>query len=230
MCSKKGWTRVSNPVHWADFTARRVLKERGQKEEYVVASGLTPSGVVHFGNFREVITADFVARALCDLGHSVRFILSWDDYDTFRKIPADLLESADNPEDLQKFLFRPIVDTLDPYGEYPCYAARFQKQFEGELARVGVELEPIYQAQRYRAGAYAKQLLEVIEKRHSIREVLNQARREPHGNPTCRSTSIAKNATPTTVLKKRNGGTGNWFIIACTAVTAGGKTHAQVRA
>ncbi len=172
---------VGNPVHWADFTARRILKERGQKEQYVVAAGLTPSGVVHFGNFREVITADFVARALRDLGHSVRFILSWDDYDTFRKIPADLLESADNPQDLQKYLFRPIVDTPDPYGEYPCYAARFQKQFEGELNRVGVELEPLYQAKRYRAGAYAEQLLEVIEKRHSIREVLNRARSKPHG-------------------------------------------------
>ncbi len=171
--------KVSQPVHWADLAARRVLKERRQKAEYTVAAGLTPSGEVHFGNFREVITADFVARALRDLGHTVRFILSWDDYDTFRKIPADILENAPEGQQLQNFLFRPIVDTPDPFGEHPSYAARFEKAFEGELKKVGAELEPLYQAERYRAGLYADKMIEVVEKRHAIRQILNRSRREP---------------------------------------------------
>ena len=43
-------------VHWADQTAEKIIREKGDKETYTVASGITPSGVVHFGNFREVIT------------------------------------------------------------------------------------------------------------------------------------------------------------------------------
>ena len=65
--------------HWADQIAEKVIREKGDKESYTVASGITPSGVVHFGNFREVITVDLVARALMQKGKKVRFIYSWDD-------------------------------------------------------------------------------------------------------------------------------------------------------
>ena len=76
--------------HWADQAAQRVIKQRGDKPKYTVASGITPSGVVHIGNFREVITVDLIARSLRRLGKEVRFIYSWDDFDTFRKVPANL--------------------------------------------------------------------------------------------------------------------------------------------
>ena len=66
-------------IHWADATADRIIRQCGDKDQYTVASGITPSGVVHFGNFRETITVDFVARALRDRGKKVRFIFSWDD-------------------------------------------------------------------------------------------------------------------------------------------------------
>ena len=51
---------------WADEIADRIIKERGKKKQYVCASGITPSGIVHIGNFREVITTDLVVRALRD--------------------------------------------------------------------------------------------------------------------------------------------------------------------
>ena len=91
--------RKPHHVHWADITADRIIKQRGDKDEYVLASGITPSGVVRFGNFREVITTELVARALRDRGKKVRFIFSWDDYDTFRKVPANL----PNKEELEKY-------------------------------------------------------------------------------------------------------------------------------
>ena len=77
-------------VHWADITAERIIKQLGDKDQYVLASGITPSGQVHFGNFRESVTVDLVARALRDRGKKVRFIFSWDDFDTFRKVPKGM--------------------------------------------------------------------------------------------------------------------------------------------
>lgn len=91
--------------HWADQTAVRVIAQKGDKNIYTVASGITPSGVVHFGNFREVITVDFVARALRDRGKDVRFIYSWDNFDTFRKVP----KNVPNPETFKPYLRRPIA-------------------------------------------------------------------------------------------------------------------------
>ena len=81
---------LASSPHWADHAARRVVSFWGPRDSYTVASGITPSGTVHIGNFREVITVDLVARALRGLGHNVRFIYSWDDFDTFRKVPKNL--------------------------------------------------------------------------------------------------------------------------------------------
>ena len=50
--------------HWADQMAARIIKERGDLPLYTCASGITPSGTVHIGNFREIITVDLVVRAL----------------------------------------------------------------------------------------------------------------------------------------------------------------------
>lgn len=167
-----------NLIHWADITADRIIKQKGDKEEYTLASGITPSGVVHFGNFREVITTDMVARGLRARGKKVRFIFSWDDYDTFRKVPANLPKQ----DELAKFMFRPIVDTPDPFEQYESYAAHHEKNFEAQLAKMGVEVEPIYQAKKYRAGDYKEQIIFALDNRDKIRDILNAHRTEPYGD------------------------------------------------
>ena len=53
---------------WADQAAARGIGQRGKQEQFVCASGITPSGTVHIGNFREAITVAFVAQALRDAG------------------------------------------------------------------------------------------------------------------------------------------------------------------
>ncbi|EPZ51292.1 lysine--tRNA ligase [Bacteriovorax sp. BAL6_X] len=171
-------TQKLNLVHWADMTADRIIRQHGDKNDYVVASGITPSGVVHFGNFREVITTDLVARGLRARGKNVRFIFSWDDYDTFRKIPANLPKQ----EELAQYLFQPIVDTPDPFGEHDSYAAHHEHNFEEQLRKVGVDVEPIYQAKKYRAGDYKEQIKLALNKRFEIRDILNQYRKEPYGD------------------------------------------------
>ncbi|MGB4572383.1 MAG: lysine--tRNA ligase, partial [Rectinemataceae bacterium] len=61
-------------AHWADQTADRIIAEWGDRDSYTCASGITPSGTVHVGNFREMISVDLVVRALRRLGKKVRFI------------------------------------------------------------------------------------------------------------------------------------------------------------
>jgi len=39
--------------HWADQTAEKIIEVWGDKDLYTCASGITPSGTVHVGNFRE---------------------------------------------------------------------------------------------------------------------------------------------------------------------------------
>jgi len=161
--------------HWADQTAKRVIAIKGNKDLYTVASGITPSGTVHVGNFREVITVVLVAKALMDAGKKVRFIYSWDNFDTFRKVPKDF----PNQEMLQKELRRAISRIPDAFGEAPSYAARNIQKFEKELERVGIKPEFLYQEQRYGAGLYAKQIREALEQRGKIMKILDVYRKEP---------------------------------------------------
>ena len=139
-------------THWADITADKIIRERGPKEHYTCASGITPSGTVHIGNFREIISVELVVRALRDKGEKVRFIYSWDDYDVFRKVPKNMPQQ----ELLETFLRKPIVLVPDVLGDEESYAAANEKNLEKLLPTVGVFPEYIYQAKRYRNSEYAE--------------------------------------------------------------------------
>ena len=166
-------------VHWADQTANRIIAEKGplggSGSCYTCASGITPSGTVHIGNFREIISVDLVVRALRDGGHPVRFIYSWDDFDVFRKVPANM----PNQEMLGEYLRRPITDVPDPFGELSSYAERNERDLEAVLPQVGVEPQYIYQAAKYRAGEYAAGIRTALEHRDAIRAILDEHRSTP---------------------------------------------------
>ena len=162
-------------THWADITADKIIREKGDKELYTCASGITPSGTVHIGNFREIITVELVVRALREKGKNVRFIYSWDDYDVFRKVPKNMPE----PEKLEKFLRFPITLVPDTTGRAENYARGNEKAVEDILPAVGVHPEYLYQAARYRAGYYAEDIKHALEHRDEIRSILNEYRTEP---------------------------------------------------
>ena len=69
-------------MNWAREVALRIIRERPNEEVYTVASGVSPSGYVHIGNFREIATPYLVAQELKKLGKKVRYILSFDEYDS----------------------------------------------------------------------------------------------------------------------------------------------------
>ncbi len=157
--------------HWADIIADKIIREKGDKEIYTIASGITPSGVVHFGNFREVITVDLVGRALINKGKKVRFIYSWDDYDTFRKVPANMPKQ----DELQKHLYEPIVDIPDPFDIYSSYAEHNEKVFEADLPKVGIDyVEFIYQNMQYRNKKYNQEIIHVMDNKDNIAKILSQ--------------------------------------------------------
>jgi len=161
--------------HWADHAARRAVQAAPPGAPVVVAAGITPSGVVHIGNFREVITVDLVARALRDRGCDVRFLYSWDDFDVFRKVPADMPEQ----EMLHENLRRSVADVPDPWGETDSYASHHITCFEKSLEPLGIRPEFIRQSRRYRAGRYAQGIRRALEQRRTIAAILDEHRKEP---------------------------------------------------
>jgi lysyl-tRNA synthetase, class I len=163
------------PAHWADNIAERIIRSKGEKDQYVCASGITPSGTIHIGNFREIISVELVVRALRRKGKNVRFIYSWDDYDVFRKIPSNM----PSQEMLESYLRKPIIETPDPYGKEDSYARRNEKEVEEALPEVGIHPEYIYQADHYKKSVYAEGIKKALAGREKIREILNEYRTTP---------------------------------------------------
>lgn len=161
--------------HWADHAADELIRRHPDKKTLVCASGISPSGVVHIGNFREAITVDFVVRVLREHGRNVRFLYSWDDYDAFRKVPANLPDK----EMLEKNLRKPISDVPDPFGKAESYAGGFEHRFENEIGQLGIKPDYIYQNKAYRSGKYAEGIRTALENEPKIVEILNRFRTEP---------------------------------------------------
>ncbi|MCQ2595324.1 MAG: lysine--tRNA ligase [Treponemataceae bacterium] len=167
-----------NPLlcHWADQMAEKIIAEKGDLDSYTCASGITPSGTVHIGNFREIITVDLVVRALRDRGKNVRFIYSWDDYDVFRKVPANMPD----PEILQNYLRYPITSVPDTTKRNENYARHHEVDIETQLPRVGIHPEFLYQSQRYQANRYAEGMKKALQNRELIKKCLNEYRDDEH--------------------------------------------------
>lgn len=163
-------------VHWADQTAEKIIRECGDLESYTCAAGITPSGTVHIGNFREIISVDLVVRALRDRNRTVRFIYSWDDYDVFRKVPANMPK----PEVLEQYLRYPITKVPDTFGRDESYARHHEHDVESVLPLVGIHPEFLYQAQRYEASMYAEGMKIAMDRRTELKEILNTFRDSEH--------------------------------------------------
>ena len=164
-------------VHWADYMAEKIIKERGEKEEYVVESGITPSGYVHIGNFRELFTAYIIGHALRDKGKKVRHIHMWDDYDRFRKVPKNV------PKEWSEYLTMPVSEVPDPWGCHNSYADHFMNLFEEEVEKLGIEVDFLRASKLYKSGEYANEIKLALEKRKEIMEILNKFRdmaKQPH--------------------------------------------------
>lgn len=157
-------------VHWADYMAEKIIQEMGDKEEYVVESGITPSGYVHIGNFREFFTAYIVGHALRDRGKKVRHIHMWDDYDRFRKVPKNV------PSEWKEYLTMPVREVPDPWGCHDSYAEHFMSLFEEEVARMGIEVDFLYASDLYKSGEYAEDIRLALEKRGEIKAILDKYR------------------------------------------------------
>ena len=169
-------------MHWSEEIAQRIIDRDPNKEEYVCAAGISPSGSVHIGNFRDVDTPWFVVKALRKKGKKARLLFSWDEYDRCRKIPANV--QAVVGSDYDKYIGCPYVDIPDPWGCHENYAKHFEEEFLRQMEKFGIELDCRYQAELYRSGAYTKDILESLQKRGEIFEILDSFKtKDPDKSP-----------------------------------------------
>ncbi len=162
-------------MHWSEEIAERIIKRNPDKAEYVCAAGISPSGSIHIGNFRDIATSYFVVRALRKKGKKARLLFSWDEFDRVRKIPVNV---AAVDSDMEKYIGFPYVDVKNPFPGTPekTYAEYFENEFMRSITKFGIDMDYRYQAQMYRSGKYTQYVLEALKKRGEIFDILDSHR------------------------------------------------------
>ncbi|WP_374936924.1 lysine--tRNA ligase [Streptomyces sp. Ru73] len=162
---------------WVSRYADEVIAEserRAPGKPVVVASGLSPSGPIHLGNLREVMTPHLVADEIRRRGYEVRHVLSWDDYDRYRKVPFGV-EGVD--DSWAEHIGKPLTSVPAPKGSaYPNWAEHFKAAMVESLAQLGVEYDGISQTAQYTSGVYREQILHAMKHRGEIDAILAQYR------------------------------------------------------
>src|SRR4051794_8603606 len=158
---------------WVAQTADRVMaaaERRNITAPIVCASGISPSGPIHLGNLREIMVPHLVADEICRRGLACRHVLSWDDYDRLRKVPAGF------PAEFAEHIGRPLSSVPDPCGEHESWAEHFKAPFRAALAQLAVDVDEISQTAAYTAGTYRPAILHAMAQRMQIFDILSKFR------------------------------------------------------
>lgn len=160
-------------MHWSEEIAQKIIERNPDKPEYVCAAGISPSGSIHIGNFRDIATSYFVVKALRKMGKKARLLFSWDEFDRLRKVPVNV---AAVTEGFEANIGKPYVDAPDPFGCCESYAKHFQNEFEASIKKFGIDMDYRYQAHEYRSGRYAEHVIHALKNREKIFDILDSFR------------------------------------------------------
>lgn len=159
------FSKVKSGESWASLVADEILTAHPNLELYTTAAGISPSGVVHFGNFRDVVTAHLVREALKQRGKDAHLIFSWDNFDRFRKVPAGV------PESYVEHIGKPLSKIPDPCGKHSSYAEHFQLPFVEAMQKLGIEIEYRNQTALHESGVYDDAIIEALQQRLRIADI-----------------------------------------------------------
>jgi lysyl-tRNA synthetase class 1 len=151
-------------THWADEVADQVAKIPGKHE---ISTGISPSGEIHIGNLREVITADVVWRALRERGVDVVFNYVADNFDPLRKVYPFLDRAVYEP-----LIGCPLSEIPCPCGRHASYAEHFLEPFLDSLRRLRIEVKVYYADQMYKSGMLVTQIVQALKGRDRIARIL----------------------------------------------------------
>jgi lysyl-tRNA synthetase class 1 len=148
---------------WVSRMADEVIEAAARRGDstIVCASGLSPSGPIHLGNLREVMTPHLVADEIRRRGHDVEHLVSWDDYDRFRR----------------EHVGKPLSEVPPPTGSpFGSWAEHFKAPMIAALTDLGVPYRGISQSEMYTSGAYRDQVLLAMRERARIDAILGRFR------------------------------------------------------
>ncbi len=153
--------------------------------EPTIATGISPTGIIHVGSLREAITGESVRSAVAELGNKVKLIYLIDDIDPLRRCYAFL------PESFEEHVGKPICSIPCPAGMHGTYAKHFIQPFLDAVDSLNVKCEIIWTHELYAQGKFAEAIDATFRKRGKVIEILRDVTGRDLGddfapyNPLC---------------------------------------------
>lgn len=151
-------------MHWSDVIASKLMEDG---RSHRIATGITPSGHIHVGNMREIITGDLIHRACRDAGLNSELIYLADDFDPLRKVYPFL------PSAYKEHVGKPLSDIPSPEGDDRSYSEYFLEPFLGNLDRLGIRPTVLRSSESYGYGRYAEVTARILDSRYAVRDILS---------------------------------------------------------
>jgi len=152
-------------MHWADVVAKEVAETC---ERPLIATGISPTGIIHVGSLREAITGESVRSAVESMGKEVKLIYLIDSVDPLRK-RYDFL-----PKEFEKYVGMPISKIPCPCGKHDNYAHHFVQPFLDAVESLNVNCEIIWTHELYEQGKFAEAIDLSFKKRSEIIRILHE--------------------------------------------------------
>jgi lysyl-tRNA synthetase class 1 len=157
---------VAEKEHWADVVAdEAALKGR----KHLISTGISPSGHIHIGNMREILTGDAVFRALSERGVECRFNYIADNLDPLRRVYPFL-----DPALFEQHVGKPLCRIPCPCGDHPNYAEHFLAPFIEALDQLGVAVEVVRADEEYERGAFDDVAVTTLTRHADIARIIEQ--------------------------------------------------------
>lgn len=148
-------------MHWADVFAEKLTGDQ------VISTGISPSGPIHVGNMREILTGDITHKAVLHRGLNSRLIYLADDIDPLRKKYPYL------SDEYEKYVGMPLYRIPAPNGE-GTYSEYYLKPFLETLDEIDVDAQVIRSHEIYKDGTLTETTRIAIENRGRIRKILEE--------------------------------------------------------
>jgi lysyl-tRNA synthetase class 1 len=152
-------------MHWADVIASELIEI---SSFHRIGTGISPSGHIHLGNLREMVTADVVRRALIEAGGKAEIVYIADDMDPLRRRYPFL------PEKYSEFVGMPLCKIPDPSGCHESYSEHFLQPFLESLEILGIPVQTRRASEMYREGLYEEAIKISLKNNEKIARIIRE--------------------------------------------------------
>lgn len=155
-------------MFWADKIAKNII-DSGKYKPYWVDDMKTPSGRIHVGSLRGVLTHELIWRALKNAGEEATLSYVFDDHDPMDALPVYLEKDKWN-----QYLGQPLFTVPSPDGKTENYAKYFAEEFIKVFNKIGCQPKILWTSDFYKSGKMNDFIKLCLDKVGIIRKIYEE--------------------------------------------------------